>query len=121
MKLRIRGNSIRLRLTKTEVANLAEQILVEETTDFGNGQTLVYAVLSDEKIDSVTANFQNGRIEILIPQQTAKTWAKSEEVGISAEQGALKIMIEKDFNCLTPRNADEDADTFPHPKSDAVC
>ncbi len=121
MKLRIRGNSIRLRLTKTEVANLAEQIAVEETTDFGNGQILVYAVMPDEKVDLVTASFQNGRIEILIPSPIAKTWAESEEVGISTEQDVLKIMIEKDFNCLTPRNADEDADTFPHPKSDATC
>lgn len=121
MKLRIRGNSIRLRLTKTEVANLAEQIAVEEITDFGNGQSLVYAIVPDEKVSSVTADFQNGRIEILIPSQIAKNWAESEEVGISTEENVLKIMVEKDFTCLTPRNAEEDADTFPHPKSDAVC
>jgi hypothetical protein len=120
MKLRIRGNSLRLRLTKTEVAKLAEQGLVEEKTDFGNGQVFVYAVVASSDFETVTAEFQNGQIKVIIPKTIAETWATSEEVGISAQQNSLKILIEKDFNCLTPRNAEEDADTFPHPK-DVAC
>ncbi len=116
MKLRIRGNSIRLRLTKSEVTKLAEQGLVEEKTDFGNGQFFIYAVTVSGKFESITADFQNGQISIFIPQTVVETWTNGEEVGISAEQGLLKLLIEKDFNCLIPRNTEEDADTFPHPK-----
>ena len=64
MKLRIRGNSARLRLTKTEVKHLAEKGLVEEKTDFGNGQTLVYAIfpqlkwkLSELLLPTITLKF----------------------------------------------------------------
>lgn len=121
MKLRIRGNSIRLRLNQTEVAELGKQIAVEEKTDFGNGIFFVYSIIPSDKSDKVTANFENGRIEISLPFQTAKNWAESEEVGISAEQGELKFMIEKDFACLAPRNPEEDADSFPHPKRNSKC
>ncbi|MBX7170633.1 MAG: hypothetical protein K1X72_06715 [Pyrinomonadaceae bacterium] len=121
MKLRIRGNSIRLRLNQTEVTNLGKQIAVEEKTDFGNENFLVYSVVPTDKADKVTAEFQNGRIEIYLPIQTARSWAESEEVGISAEQGELKLLIEKDFACLAPRNPEEDTDAFPHPKSEKFC
>jgi hypothetical protein len=116
MKLRIRGNSLRLRLTKTEVAKIAEQGLVEEKTDFGNGQVFVYAVATSIDFETVTAEFKNGQVKVFIPLTIAEIWSTSEEVGISVQQNSLKIQIEKDFNCLTPRNAEEDADTFPHPK-----
>ena len=116
MKLRIRGNSLRLRLTKTEVEKLAEQGLVEEKTDFGNGKLFVYAVAISTKSEVVTADFQNNRISIFIPQTIAETWANGEDVGIYGEQHTLKLLIEKDFNCLIPRITEEDADTFPHPK-----
>jgi hypothetical protein len=116
MKLRIRGNSIRLRLTQSEVAKLIEQGSVKETTDFGNGQVFVYTIAVSSKLETVTADFQNGQINIFIPQTVAETWANGEEVGITAAQTPLKLLIEKDFNCLIPRNTEEDADTFPHPK-----
>jgi hypothetical protein len=116
MKLRIRGNSVRLRLTQTEVATLAEQGLVEEKTDFGNGQMFVYAVAVSSKFETVTADFQHGQIHIFIPQTIAEIWANGNDVGIFAEQDTLKLLIEKDFTCLITRNTTEDDDTFPHPK-----
>jgi hypothetical protein len=116
MKLRIRGNSIRLRLTKTEVSNLADEGLVEETTDFGNENTFVYSILASKEIENIEANITNNRLEILVPFDIAKNWANNEEVSVSSQQELLKVLIEKDFNCLTQRDAEEDADTFPHPK-----
>jgi hypothetical protein len=116
MKLRIRGNSVRLRLTQSEVVKLIEQGLVEEKTDFGNGQVFVYAVAVSTDLETVAADFQTGQMNISIPQTIAETWANGEEIGISANQNSLKLLIEKDFTCLIPRNTAEDADTFPHPK-----
>ena len=115
MKLRIRGNSVRLRLTQTEVKKLTEEGIVEEKTEFGNGQVLVYAVSSSNQIKSVTASFENNRLDILLPNEAAQNWAENEEVGISESLGSLQILVEKDFKCLTPRAGDEDSDTFPHP------
>ena len=121
MKLRIRGNSVRFRLTQTETANLIKNGLVEEKTDFGNGQIFVYAVSALPETEKIGAVFQNGRIEIQIPLAIAETWATSTEVGISETAHGLQILVEKDFNCLTPRKPEEDADTFPHPNLDQSC
>ncbi|HNY40926.1 MAG TPA: hypothetical protein PKJ41_11040, partial [Bryobacteraceae bacterium] len=46
MKLRVKGNSLRLRLTRPEVVRLREDGLVEESADFGAGATFVYRVMS---------------------------------------------------------------------------
>lgn len=120
MKLRIRGNSLRFRLTQTEIADLANGIEVEETTDFGNGETFVYSIFPVE-IEQIKATFYNGKIQISVPLDSAKNLAESDEVGISSNQNSLKILIEKDFTCLQPRG-EEDKDTFPHPKvNDLKC
>lgn len=116
MKLRIRGNSIRLRLNKTEVTGLAETGLVEEKTDFGDGQMLVYSVSALSETETVKSSFQNGRIEIFIPQTIAKNWAKNEEVGISGNN----ILVEKDFACLAVREGEDESDNFPHPKENEI-
>ena len=42
MKLRLQGNSVRLRLTRSEVERLRETGLVEESVDFGAGAALAY-------------------------------------------------------------------------------
>jgi hypothetical protein len=117
MKLRIRGNSIRLRLTQTEVANLSESGLVQEKTDFGNGNSFIYLIKCSDKIEIISADFNNNRLEIIVPFYVIKNWANNNDVGISAEQNELKVLIEKDFNCLIPRNNSEDEDSFPNPKS----
>jgi hypothetical protein len=123
MKLRIRGNSIRLRLTKTEVSNLADKGLVEETTDFGNGKTFVYSVKVSNEVETIDADFTYNHLQIFIPIHVAENWANNDtEVSVSSEQKPLKILIEKDFTCLNPRTGEEDADTFPHPKEkELIC
>lgn len=120
MKLRIRGNSVRLRLTRTEVAALAATGIVEESTEFLGSGTFVYAVTAADGED-VSASFVDGRVEVAIPSDRVASWSSGDDVGIAAECGLLKVLVEKDFNCLTPRDTAEDADTFPHPKSDGEC
>jgi hypothetical protein len=115
MKLRIRGNSIRLRVTQSEVGKIKTTGLVEEKTDFPNGEDFIYQI-SIAQTGNLSASFSNGKIEILLPQEIADNWADSDEVGIYGADGNIQIAIEKDFKCLTPRQGDEDTDTFPHPK-----
>ena len=122
MKLRIRGNSLRLRLTKGEVATIGEGGAVEETVEFGSdtAQQLVYAIKVKNSIENPTAVFDHGRITIFIPNVQAEKWARTNQIGIEAEkpidgEKTLRILIEKDFSCLEPRAGEEDADTFAHP------
>lgn len=121
MKLRTRHNSIRLRLTKSEVERFAQTGKVEETLDFGPGAggQLVYELVAGG-VDYVKAATTAGRISIFVPSEIAEDWTKSERVGIFGEQAVggrrnLTILIEKDFTCLEPRMGDDDSDTFDHP------
>jgi hypothetical protein len=115
MKLRIRENSIRLRLTKSEVVIFADKGLIENSTEFLNSNNFIYAIKSSDSVTNLEAVFNDGRIEIIIPKQIVLNWAETEDVGISGSSGVLKILIEKDFACLTVREGEDETDAFPNP------
>jgi hypothetical protein len=117
MKLRLRGDSIRLRLTQSEVRSIGDGTPVEETTSFAAGQAFTYALTHGHKVG---ATFTGGRLEVSVPAEIARRWATSDEIGIEGEQDAgdgrvLRIMVEKDFACLKPREGEDQGDAFPHP------
>jgi len=118
MKLRIKGNSLRLRLTRSEVQRLVEQDSVTETTAFGGAAEFTYAVRTDAGAKAVTAEYAAGCMTVMIPAAQAADWAASELVGVYNEAaGTLTIAVEKDFACID-RDDPEDADAFPNPKRD---
>lgn len=114
------GNSIRLRLSQSEVTNLAEKGLVEEKTDFPNGQNFTYALSAMTETDNLLAEFLNGKIEIKIPKEIAENWANSNEVGIYGTHENIQIAVEKDFKCLTIREGEDESDSFPHPREKEI-
>jgi len=119
MKLRIRGNSIRLRLTQSEDAELAANGCVQNATSFGDCE-LRYGIASISDGQRIwRAAFRNNEITIRVPAAVLSEWANSQQVGIEAVQtiveGDLHILIEKDFACLKPRQGEDDADTFENP------
>lgn len=114
MKLRIRENIVRLRLTQKEVAEFAKKGLVENRTDFGSS-SFIYSLKASDSAQKLEANFENGRMEVVVPEVIAENWATTQEVGISGETETLKILIEKDFVCLTVREGEDESDAFPNP------
>lgn len=126
MKMRVRGNSLRLRLTKSEVSRFAVNGAVEEIIDFGAGQTLIYALESKAGIETTKAEFANNRIVVFVPSEQVRAWADSNEIGIESIQKidaakTLRLLIEKDFACLDRRESEEDSDAFPHPLAGKTC
>ncbi len=122
MKLRLRKNSIRLRLTRGEVAEFAETGIVEDSVQFGPGSRLSYRLMSATGAAEVSASFEGDIITVTIPLAVGTAWAATDQVGIEAEQktgsdGDLTILIEKDFACLESRSGGEDDDAFPHPQN----
>ncbi|MFN7998481.1 MAG: hypothetical protein U0Q18_32970 [Bryobacteraceae bacterium] len=120
MKLRIQGNSLRFRLTRSEVATLDEGGLIAETTHFGIGHPLTYRLRKKTDGVGVRAELADGVITVSAPAGEVHKWATSDEVGITARDGVLRIAIEKDFRCLTHRDEDA-ADAYPHPVEQARC
>lgn len=120
MKLRIRDNSVRVRLTQSEVARLAVGERIEQVTEFAGGARLISSVESAAKLSAGRAVYENNCVGVMLPAEMVKRWAESEEVSIEAEQrnedgGCLKILIEKDFECLHSR-AEGDSDAYPNPR-----
>jgi hypothetical protein len=115
MKLRLRGNSLRLRLTRSEVMYLCEAGMVEESVDFGIGTALIYRIQSLGVTDPTHAVFCNHSITVRVPPESVALWAAADEVGLYAQQGALKIAVEKDFRCLTRRPDELESDAYPNP------
>lgn len=120
MKLRIRGNSVRLRLRQGEVRRLADSGLVEERTEFGDRRTLAYAVRVDD-VPALTASFDGAAVVVRVPREWARRWASSDQIGIEGEYGPLKILVEKDFECIDAPAGESQADAFPNPRSAAGC
>jgi hypothetical protein len=113
MKLRIRGNSLRLRLSRGEVTQLAENGRVEDAISFGPSK-LTY-VLETSAEGRVGATYEDHRIVVTLPKDRAASWTSSDEVGIESD-GEVKILVEKDWSCLKPRSGEDDSDAFPHPE-----
>ena len=120
MKLRIKGDSLRLRLTQGEVHALEEGGLVEDRVRFGGGATLVYRLTRDPRAPAIAANYIDGVMEVRLPEQVALGWCRSNEVTLAGAQPAaadaeLRIVVEKDFACLTVREGEDESDNFPNP------
>jgi hypothetical protein len=113
MKLRFHGNTLRLRLSQSDVARLAERGRVEEQVMFAPGQTLAYA-LETAETDDVGASFEGGKIRVTLPFAAAKRWMEGRETGIESSSGPLRVLVEKDFECLHG-DAEANADAFPNP------
>lgn len=121
MKLRIRDNSIRLRLTRPEVETISTDGLVGGKVPFPEGAQLVYCLESSPACVDPTAQFANGELSVRLPESAVQHWAASDEVSIRAVQtledgGTLNILVEKDFACLAPREGEDESDMFPHPE-----
>ena len=118
MKLRIHENSIRLRLNRSEVTQLAETGRVENAVEFGRNGKLSYSVEVAHGLESARAVFVNGDIRVEVPAGAAREWSATDRVEISGEQHGigdrqLSILVEKDFKCIHKDSEDEEA--FPNP------
>src|SRR5436305_10043481 len=122
MKLRIKGNSIRLRLGQSEVRRLAIEGTVEDLTVFGPGtqQRFGYALCASSDQADVSATFSDRRIVVRVPADDVRQWLRTDQVGIHAvqrtEEGDLSILIEKDFECIDAPPDESQEDAFPNPQ-----
>jgi hypothetical protein len=123
MKLRIKGNSVRLRLGRSEVHRLATNGIVEESTVFGPSgqQAFTYAIFASSEISGISANFEGSRLLISVPSRTIHEWSTTDQVGIHAlqrngKENGLQILIEKDFECVDGRPGESQEDAFANPQ-----
>jgi hypothetical protein len=123
LKLRILDNSIRLRLTRTEVDVVSSEGLVKGQVQLADSKSFKYVLESSPAAVKPEAHISNNVLTVRIPHIDVQQWAESEQVSISSERSLddgdrLKILIEKDFACLAPREGEDDSDMFPNPDAE---
>ena len=120
MKLRIENNSIRLRLSPSEVEQFGRTGKVEGTSVFGPENQLSYVLARDEAAKGIRASLENQVISVFIPQKLASEWVETSLVSLEeeimvAENIYLKLLVEKDFQ-KKRKGVPLDDDVFPNPK-----
>ncbi len=122
MKLRINGNSIRLRLLRSEVGTFVVTGRIEHTIHFASSDDafLTYGLEHEADLVNVVVRHKQSEVTIVLPSQQATSWAETVQIGIYSAvnlggHGILNVIIEKDFACLDLSDADNH-DTFPNPQ-----
>src|SRR5215213_5554984 len=122
MKLRIKSNSIRLRLLRSEVERFATVGQISEEIEFGTDRSsyLRYSLVTSPDAESISARFLGNEISIVVPVAIANKWTSSDDVGFEMDQpiggdSLLKILVEKDFECVDRPDDPDRADAFPNP------
>ncbi len=118
MKIRIKGNSVRLRLSKSETALFASEGIVEEKTNFGN-KIFGYAVIISDA-NNMSATFSNNMIRLSVPKNLTDEWVTTSlislEYNMPLDGGEhLHLLIEKDFKCVDAVNTEDQSDYFENP------
>jgi hypothetical protein len=121
MKLRIKGNSLRFRLSKSDVALLAGSGMITETVYFGLAPEAKLSFALEVASSNVpfSVGYAEQKVTVSVSNEAVSRWARVEtEVGIygSVDTGhePLELLIEKDFACLDA-SEEENEDTFPNP------
>jgi hypothetical protein len=126
MKLRIKGDSLRLRVSPSEMSRLLESGRVAETIHFGPGpeDQLTYALEHAPQAVEISVRSRPQEVAVIVSTRRAQAWARGAEVGIYGESSAgttsLELAVEKDFACLD-KPGEENLDTFPNPNEGAIC
>lgn len=122
MKIRIKGNSLRMRLTKSELAQIEAGLAVSESIRFSPKSKLTYSLVPSHEVKLIEAHFDGQTISVRVPMKEAQGWAASFTVSLKTESSnenpeALFILIEKDFFCLKPRTheIEDESDLFDNP------
>ena len=119
MKLRIKGNTLRIRLSQSEVEHFDKEGFVSDSAHFPGAKTLVYEIKSTAA-EVLNCSFVNNKISIEVPQPLVNEWINTELVGFDKDidlenNSKLSILVEKDFNCLTKRQGEDESDLYPNP------
>lgn len=120
MKIRIKGNSIRLRLSKTDIQSLKENGRVIEHTILSGEEAFVYILERADTAAAIGASFSEGKLRVWLPLSMASQLTDTKDMGVQSIQengaaGGLSILIEKDLQCLENTNEDQ-SDMYDNPK-----
>lgn len=119
MKIRIKGNSVRLRLSKSEVELFGKVGYVEEKTEFLNSN-FCYAIQKMYDGHSLDASFTDQKLTVFVPKSVMQEWVNTDVVGFNhylplSEEKTLFLLIEKDYKCIDGEVDEDQSDYYDNP------
>ncbi len=123
MKLRLLDDSIRLRLSRSDVAAADKQGIVEGQTHFPHGGVFTYVLEALRNRSDASAAYADERLVVKLPASEISAWADDDAaVSLRSEVqlpdgNRLKLLVEKDFTCLSHRHDEDQSDLFPNPEN----
>lgn len=112
MKIRIKDNSLRFRLTQSEVRELGENGIVSSFTQFTD-RPFIYMVKRTDDAE-LSAEFVENTIVMTMPTAMVEELVSTDRIGFDGEAGAVKLLIEKDFVCID-NTVEDQSDNYPNP------
>ncbi|WP_185217131.1 DUF7009 family protein [Sphingobacterium mizutaii] len=112
MKIRIKDNSVRIRLTQSEVNALYQDGNISSRTEFLE-QAFVYAVERAD-VPELSVEFVENKISLKIPANLLEQMYSTDVVGFEGLTGKVKLLLEKDFVCLD-NTLEDQSDNYPNP------
>lgn len=112
MKIRIKDNSIRFRLTQSEVSELGQNGIISSFTEFVD-RPFIYAI---ERTDDnlLSAAFIENKIVMKMPAAMVEELVSTDIVGFDGQAGLVKLLVEKDFVCID-NTVEDQSDNYPNP------
>ena len=126
MKLRLKGDSIRVRLDRPDIERLNNEGRVDDAVRFGPGLAFSYAVeVGPAPRGRPSASYAAGSLLIRIDPEDAEEWLGGDRLGFDHVQpvdgGAVRVLLEKDFACIDRPAGEEADDAYAFPNPSAVC
>jgi len=122
MKLRLLDNSIRLRLSRSDVAAADKQGIAQGQTRFPHGGVFRYVLEALPNGSDTSAAYADDCMVVKLPAAEISSWA-NDDAAISLrcevqlpDGERLKLLVEKDYTCLTHRHDEDQSDLFPNPE-----
>jgi hypothetical protein len=125
MKLRIRGNTLRLRLTRPEVDAVVEGGEAREAMALPGGAALTYVFARGEAglpAATLVAGAAGAELRVTWPRAAVQAWAADNSavslralLPLAGGEDALSLLVEKDFPCLVVREGEDDTPAFARP------
>jgi hypothetical protein len=122
VKLRLLEDSIRLRLSQSDVAEVDRGGVVEGRTRFPGGAAFTFALEALPQ-GPCNASYDRDRLVVGLPAEEISRWAHDDtavslhgEVDLPGGE-RLQLLVEKDFQCLTARPDEDQSDLFVNPEA----
>jgi len=102
MKLRIRGQQLRIRTDPEEMRALASTGCIEDRIELGPNRALIYRLSIARGQQAIRVAFDDNVIEVRLPEESAKQWCSTDLIGLAGTQQngpvELEVSVEKDFD-----------------------